>query len=136
MGDLVFTPQVAQGVLELGELNEEVVLGVEEGSTHRAFEVEGQPLLNTAEATALCQIKKEYQVEDQRRRQDAVATQEVDLDLHRIIEPAKDIDVIPAFLVISPWFVIVDMHLVLVLAVEILIELGLQDVFEHRQLAA
>src|SRR5215471_12891553 len=64
MGNLLLTPQVAQGVLELGELNEEVVLGVEEGSAHRAFEVEGQPLLNTAEAAALCQIKKEYQVED------------------------------------------------------------------------
>src|SRR4029434_2312227 len=41
--NLLFTPQVAQGVLQLGELNEEVVLGIEEGSTHRALEVEGQP---------------------------------------------------------------------------------------------
>src|SRR5215510_7217438 len=51
--NLLLTPQVAQGVLQLGELNEEVVLGVEEGSAHRALEVEGQPLLNTAETTTL-----------------------------------------------------------------------------------
>ena len=62
MGNLVLTPQVAQGVLELGELNEEVVLWVEEGSAHWALEVEGQPFLNTAEATALGQIQKEYEI--------------------------------------------------------------------------
>src|ERR687885_2507747 len=41
--NLLLTPQVAQGVLQLHELNEEVVLRVEEGSAHRALEVERQP---------------------------------------------------------------------------------------------
>src|SRR6266536_2952907 len=134
--NLFLTPQVAQGVLQFGELNEEVVLGVEEGSAHRALEVEGQPLLNAAEATALRQVEEEHQVEDEWRRQDTIAAQELHLDLHGIIEPAKNVDVIPAFLVIPTRFVVMDVHLVLVLAVEILVQLRLQNVFEHRQFAA
>ena len=53
--------------------------------------------------------------------------QEIHLDLHGIIEPAKNVDIIPAFLVIAAWFVVMDMHLVLVLAVEILIQFRLQE---------
>src|SRR5439155_21937432 len=134
--NLFLTPQVAQGVLQFSELNEEVVLGVEEGSTHRALEVEGQPLLNAAETTALRQVEEEHQVEDEWSRQDTIAAQEIHLDLHGIIEPAKNIDVIPAFLIIPTWFVVMDVHLVLVLAVEILVQFRLQNVFEHRQFAA
>ena len=48
------------------------------------------------------------QIEDDRRRQDRVATQEVDLDLHRVAEPAEDVDVVPAFLVVAARWVVVD----------------------------
>ena len=118
------------------ELNEEVVFGVEEGSTHRALEVEGQPLLNAAETTTLRQVEEEHQIEDEWGSQDTIAAQEIHLDLHGIIEPAKNVDVIPAFLIIPTWFVVVDMHLVLVLTVKIPWEFRLQNIFEHRQLAA
>ena len=121
MRNLLLTLQVAQGVLQLGELNEEVVLGIEKGSTHRALEVEGQPLLNAAEATTLRQVEEEHQIEDEWGRQDTIAAQEIHLDLHGIIKPAKNVDVIPAFLIIPAWFVVVDMHLVLVLTVDILL---------------
>ena len=136
MRNLLLTAQVAQGVLQLGELNEEIMLRVEEGSAHRALEVEGQPFLNAAETTALRQVEEEHQVEDKWGRQDTITAEEIHLDLHGIIEPAKDVDVIPAFLVIAAWFVVMDVHLVLVLAVEILIDLWLQNVVEHRQLTA
>src|SRR4051812_36885209 len=46
VGDLLFAHQPAQGVLELGLLDEEVVLGVEPRGRLRALEVERQPLLD------------------------------------------------------------------------------------------
>ena len=110
------------------------MLGIEEGSTHRALEVEGQPFLNAAETAALRQVEEEDEVEDQRGRQDTIAAEEIHLDLHGIIEPAKEVDVIPAFLVIAAWFVVMDMHLMLVLAVEVFVDLWLQHIVKHRQL--
>src|SRR5262249_39679157 len=65
-----------------------------------------------------------------------ITAEEIHLDLHGIIEPAKEVDVIPPFLVIAAWFVVMDVHLVLVLAIEILIEIWLQNIVEYRQLTA
>src|SRR5260370_41814770 len=48
MGDQVFPAQMAERVLELHELDEEVVLGVEAGCGHQGFEVAGGPLLDPA----------------------------------------------------------------------------------------
>src|SRR5262249_58500287 len=45
MGDELLAPQVAQRVLELHELDEQVVLRVERRGRHRALPVERQPLL-------------------------------------------------------------------------------------------
>ena len=135
MGDLILAPQIAQRVLQLGKLDEQIVLRVEERGAHGALEVEGQPFLNAAELAALGEVHEQHQVEHQRRRQDAVAAQEVDLDLHGIIEPAEDIHIVPALFVVAARLVIVDMYLMLVIAVKLLVELRLQNVFQHRQLA-
>src|SRR5260221_13196742 len=69
MRDQLLAPHVAQGVLELHELDEHVVFGVELGRVHGAFEVERQPFLDAAEPRALRQIEKERDVEHDRRRQ-------------------------------------------------------------------
>src|SRR4029453_1536678 len=76
--------QVSQRVLQLHQLNEQIVLRVDLGSVHRALEVERQPLLDAGHTRALRQVQKEHRVEDDRRRQDAVPAQEIDLELHRI----------------------------------------------------
>ena len=81
------------------------------------------------------QIQEEQQVEDDRRREDRVAAQEVDLDLHRLAEPADDVDVVPALLGVAAGRVVLDAHLVEVVLVELGVELGLQDRVEHGGLA-
>src|SRR4051812_24171379 len=53
VGDLLFAHQPAQRVLELGLLDEEVVLGVEPGCRLGALEVEREPLLDAGEARPL-----------------------------------------------------------------------------------
>src|SRR5215510_13426021 len=53
------------------------------------LEIKRQPFLRTAEAFALGQVHEQDQVEQQRSRQNAVATEEIDLQLHRIAEPAE-----------------------------------------------
>ena len=77
---------------------------------------------------------KQREVENERRGQDRIAAEEIDLDLHLVAEPAKDVDVVPAFFVVAARRVIVDAHDVREIFVEIGINFGLQNVFEHRQL--
>ena len=62
----------AQGVLELGQLDEEVVLGLHAWRALRGLEVEGEPLLDALNARPLGQIDEEEEVEDERCRQDRV----------------------------------------------------------------
>jgi len=90
--------------------------------------------LDAAEPGALRQVGEQDEVECERRREDRVATEEVDLDLHRIPEPAEDVDVVPTFFVVSARRVVVDAHLVEDVAVQLGILLGLQDVFQHAEL--
>src|SRR5436853_623950 len=78
-------------VLQLHQLNEEVVFGIELGGGHGAFEVEAEPLLNAGPAGALGEIEQEREVEHDRRGEDRVAAEEVDLHLHRIAEPAEEV---------------------------------------------
>src|ERR687893_2180610 len=125
----------AQGVLQLHQLDKEVVLGVELGQHHRAIEVEREPLLDAPHPRAPREVQKERQVEDQGGREDGVAAQEVYLDLHRVAEPAEDVYVVPALLGVAAGRVVVDLDQVRDVAVELGVELGLQDTAEHRELA-
>jgi hypothetical protein len=69
-----------------------------------------------------------------RRGQNRVAAEKVDLDLHRVAQPAEDVDVVPGFLLVAARRVIVDADLVVDVLVEIGIEIGLEDVLERSQL--
>src|SRR5262245_14850586 len=107
MGDLLLTHQPAKGILELGLLDEQIVLGIEAGSGLGTLEVEREPLLNPAQSGALSQIEEQRQVQDERRRQNRVATEEIDLDLHRVAQPPEDVDVVPAFLIVASGRIVV-----------------------------
>jgi beta-xylosidase len=82
----------AHRVLELHQLNEEVVLRIELRRGHRTFEIEVRPLLHARPPRALREVEQQRQVEHDRRGQNRVAAEEVDLHLHRIAEPAEEID--------------------------------------------
>src|SRR5262249_57677568 len=58
VGDLLLATQVAQRVLQLHQLNEEVVFWIERRSAHRTLEVERQPLLDSLHARTLRQVEK------------------------------------------------------------------------------
>src|SRR5205823_6150361 len=92
MRNQLLTPHPAQSIFQLHELDKNVVLGVNLGSVHRSLEIKRQPFLNAAHPRALRQIHKQNDIEDQRRRQDRIPAQEIDLDLHRIAEPSENID--------------------------------------------
>src|SRR5512134_2106560 len=59
VGDLLLTHQPAQRVLELGLLNEQVVLRVQPLRRLRALEVERQPLLDAPHPGALRQVEEQ-----------------------------------------------------------------------------
>src|SRR5262245_22850886 len=53
VGDELLTLQVPQRVLQLHQLDEEIVLGIETGRVHGALEIEREPLLDTVHPRAL-----------------------------------------------------------------------------------
>ena len=73
VGDELFAAQMAQGILQLHELGEEVMLRIEIGGTHGNQKIEREPFLDASVlqcAAALCHIEAEHDVEDESRRQD------------------------------------------------------------------
>ena len=116
MSDEVFAAEVAERVFQLHQLNENVVFGVEPGRLH---------------ARALRQIEEKRQVENDRRREDRVAAKEIDLNLHLVAEPAKDVDIVPTFLVITTRWVVVNADHMRKVFVERGINFRLQNVLEY-----
>src|ERR1700686_3108604 len=112
MGDQIFADHPAQGVLQLHQLDEQVVLWVEFRGGHRRLEVETQPLLDATHPGALREIEEQNQVENNRCRKNRIAAEEVHLDLHRIAEPPEDVDVVPTLFVVAAGRVVVNAHLV------------------------
>ena len=85
------------------------------------------------------QIAEQTEVETEGSSEDRVAAEEIDLHLHRIAHPAKDVDIIPALLVVVARWVVVDTHLVVVLrivvvavAIEVGLHVGLEDGLQGR----
>src|SRR5687767_9561291 len=67
VGDLLFAHEVTKRVLELGLLNEQVVLGLKPRRSHRALVIERKPFLDSFHACASREIGKESEVENDRR---------------------------------------------------------------------
>ena len=134
MGDQLLALHPAQRVLQLHQLDEQVVLGVQPSGCGRALPVEAEPLLDAAHAGALGEVEEQREVEHDRRREDRVPAEEVDLDLHLVAEPSEDVDVVPALLVVAARRVVVDADHVVDVAVELGIDLRLQDGVEHAEL--
>jgi len=85
----------------------------------RVCEIEREPVLRAAQAGPGRQVGEENKIERERRRQDRVAAEEIDLDLHRLAEPADEIDVVPGLFVVPAWRVVIDAHAVDQIAVQV-----------------
>src|SRR5690242_18354741 len=101
---------------------------------HGSLKVKRQPLLDAAHARALRQVHKQYQIQDQRCRQNRIAAQEVDLDLHGVAQPTENVDIVPPLLGVTAGRVVFDADLVVKIPVEIGIQLALQDVLQRGRL--
>src|SRR5574337_562671 len=91
-------------------------------------------LLNPPQPRPPRQIEEQHQIQHNRRRQNRIAAQKIHFDLHRVAQPAKNVDVVPALFVVAARRVVVDAHLVVNLAVQIGIQVRLQNIFEHAEL--
>src|SRR4029450_10258361 len=132
MGDEILAAQKAQRVLQLHHLDEQVMLGIQPGCVHRALEVEREPFLDAFHARPLRQVQEQRHVEYDRRREDAVATEEVHFQLHLVVQPAENVDIVPALFVVSARRIVIDTDDVAKIFVELRIETGLKNVVENR----
>ena len=108
---------------------------------HRSLEEEGEETLDATAAGTGGQVAEQAEVEQQRCGKDGVAAEEVDLNLHGIVHPAEDVDVVPSLLVVVARRIVVDAHLVVVLgvfvvavSVEVGLYVGLQYCLKCREL--
>src|SRR6202007_2909269 len=108
----VLAPHPAQSVLEFHELNEYVVLRVNFRRVHGGLEIKGQPLLDAAHTGALSKVHEQNDVQHQRRGQNRIPAQEIDLDLHGVAEPPEDVDVVPTLFGVAARRIVLDPHLV------------------------
>ena len=123
------TAHFADSVFEHNVLLEEVVnrhfvLGV---VVHRALKEEAEEALSTVASGTSCEVAEEHEVEAERRCEDRVAAEEVNLYLHRVAHPSEDVDVVPAFFVVVTRRVVVDTYFVVVVVVEVGLFLGHED---------
>src|SRR3954469_1264496 len=87
VGDELLSLEMAQRVLQLHELDEQIVLGIEPWRRHRRLEVEAQPLLDPEAAQfrgALREVEEQDEVEHKGCGEDGIAAEKIELDLHRI----------------------------------------------------
>src|ERR1041385_1941840 len=99
-----------KSVFQLHQLNKNVVLGIQPRRGLGRFKVERKPLLHALHSRSLSEIEEQREVKDDRRRQDRITTEKVDLDLHRITKPAEDVDIVPTFFVVATRGIVVDSH--------------------------
>lgn len=62
VGDLVLAHHPAQGVLQFGQLHEEIVFGMKPRGYLRALVIEAQPFLDPTHPGPLSEIGKQYEV--------------------------------------------------------------------------
>src|SRR5580698_210819 len=109
------------------------MLGIKARCGHRRLEIKTQPLLNaktTKLRATLRQVHEQNQVKHNGRGQNGIPTKKIHLDLHRVPEPAEDVDIVPALFVVAAGWVIVYADFMS----EITVEFGLENVFENREL--
>ena len=103
---------------------------------------EAEEALCAKASCTCCKVAEQAEVETQWSSEDRVAAKEVNLYLHWIAHPSEDVDVIPSFLIVVAWWVIVDTHLVIILcilvvamSVEIRLVFWFEDSLQCRELA-
>src|SRR5947209_2121243 len=100
----------------------------------RRLEVKREPFLYAPHPGSTRQIHKQRQIEGDRSGQDGIPAEEVDLDLHRIAEPAEDIDIVPALFIVPAGRIVIDPDDMGDIAIEIRVPIGREDIAQHPAL--
>ena len=100
---------------------------------HRTLQEEREETLRAKATFACSEVCQQDEVKHERSGENGVATEEVNLDLHRIAHPAKDVDVVPALLVVATRRIVVDSYLVVIVGIEIRLFFRRQDAFERGE---
>src|ERR1044072_3167396 len=124
---------MTQRVFQFHQLNKYVVFRIQAWCCLRRFEVEREPLLNAFHAGSLGEVEKQCEIENDWRGKYRVTAKKIDLDLHRVTEPAEYVDVVPTFLVVASRRVVVDTDDMRKVLIEIRVNIWLEDVFEDRK---
>ena len=128
----LISAHIADGILQHGVLLVEVVHGfLALGEVvHRTLEEEAQETLYAVTAGAGSKVAEQTQVEKQWSSEDGVAAEEVYLYLHGVTHPSENVDVVPSFLIVVAWRIVVYAHLVIIVGVEIRLFLRFEDCLE------
>jgi hypothetical protein len=82
----------------------------------------------------LGKVGKKRQVKHNRRCQYRIAAKEIDLDLHGIVQPTENVNIVLAFLIIAVRGIIIDADLMIQFTIQIGVQVGPQNIFQHTQL--
>ena len=130
---------LTDGILQHGVLLIEVVdsllaLGI---VMHRRLQEETEEALCAVASRTGGEVAEQTEVETERRSEDGVAAEEINLDLHGITHPAEDVDIVPTLFVVVAWGIVVDAYLMVILGVlvvavsiEVRLYIGFQDGLE------
>ena len=84
---------------------------------HRTLQEEREETLRAKATFACSEVCQQDKVKHERSGENGVATEEINLDLHRIAHPAKDVDVVPALLVVATRRIVVDSYFVVIVGI-------------------
>ena len=107
------------------------ILGV---VVHGRFQEEAEESLYAVASGTCCQVAEQTEVQGYGGGKDAVTAEEIDFDLHGIVEPAADVDIVPRLLVVVAGRIVVDAYLMVVVAVKLGLVVGTEDSLQRREL--
>jgi len=79
-------------------------------------------------------IKKQNKIQHDRGGKDGIATKKIYFQLHWLIKPTSDVNVVPPLLGVPSWRVIFDMYLMIMVPVKLWVKIALQNTFQYRAL--
>ena len=79
-------------------------------------------------------IKKQNKIQHDRGGKDGIAAKKIYFQLHWLIKPTSDVNVVPPLLGVPSWRVIFDTYLMIKVPVKLGVKIALQNTFQYRAL--
>ena len=127
---------LADGILKHGVLTVQVVDSLFSNGVvvHWRLEEETEETLCAIATGTGSKVNEQTEIETYRSSKNAVAAEEVNLNLHGIAHPSEDVDIVPRLFVVVARRIVVDTHLVIIVRVEVWLVLRLEYRLKCREL--